>query len=66
MTAETLSFESREKSGFLKKLLTKPIDLHEHQQLVTQRLERLKEALKSDFIDVPIEQLDPSGVRVFR
>lgn len=44
MTAETLSFESREKSGFLKKLLTKPIDLHEHQQLVTQRLERLKEA----------------------
>jgi hypothetical protein len=37
-------FESREKSGFLKRLLTKKIDLDEHQKLVTYQLETLKEA----------------------
>ena len=44
MTTNASIFESRQKNGFFKILLTKPIDLDEHQQLVIQRLERLKEA----------------------
>ena len=44
MTAEAPTFESRARTGFFKRLLTKPIDLNEHQQLVSQQLERLKEA----------------------
>ena len=44
VTTNASIFESRQKNGFFKILLTKPIDLDEHQQLVIQRLERLKEA----------------------
>jgi hypothetical protein len=44
MNSESLSFESKERNGYFKNLFTKPIDLHEYQNLVIQNLELLQES----------------------